>query len=75
MTIAPAPKIGDATIMGQPGVLITVSGQFGVNTLEATKATEAALAELAPRSAKARHHDVSGAASAGDVRRPRLEQS
>ncbi|HEY8195042.1 MAG TPA: efflux RND transporter permease subunit, partial [Hyphomicrobium sp.] len=48
VTIAPAPKIGDATIMGQPGVLITVSSQFGVNTLEATKATEAALAELEP---------------------------
>jgi CzcA family heavy metal efflux pump len=46
VTIGPAPKIGDATIMGQPGALITVSGQFGANTLEATKATEAALAEL-----------------------------
>ncbi len=48
VTIAPAAKIGDATIMGQPGVLITVSGQFGANTLEATKATEEALAELKP---------------------------
>lgn len=48
VTIGPAVKIGDATIMGQPGVLITVSGQLGVNTLDATKATEAALAELAP---------------------------
>lgn len=48
VTIGPAPKIGDATIMGQPGVLITVSGQFGANTLEATQATEAALAELTP---------------------------
>ncbi|MFT3732122.1 MAG: efflux RND transporter permease subunit [Hyphomicrobium sp.] len=48
VTIGPAPKIGDATIMGQAGVLITVSGQFGANTLEATTATEAALAELTP---------------------------
>jgi CzcA family heavy metal efflux pump len=48
VVIAPAPRIGDATIMGQPGVLITVSGQFGANTLEATKATENALAELTP---------------------------
>lgn len=48
VTIGPAQKIGDATIMGQPGVLITVSGQFGANTLDATKATEAALAEIAP---------------------------
>ncbi|MFA5958043.1 efflux RND transporter permease subunit [Hyphomicrobium sp.] len=48
VTIGPAPKIGDATIMGQSGVLITVSGQFGANTLEATTATEEALAELTP---------------------------
>ena len=48
VVIGPAPKIGDATIMGQPGVLITVSGQFGANTLDATRATEAALAELTP---------------------------
>jgi CzcA family heavy metal efflux pump len=48
VTIGPASKIGDATIMGLPGVLITVSGQFGANTLDATTATEAALAELTP---------------------------
>ena len=48
VVIGPAAKIGDATIMGQPGVLITVSGQFGANTLDATKATEAALADLEP---------------------------
>jgi CzcA family heavy metal efflux pump len=48
VTIGPAAKIGDATIMGQPGVLITISGQFGANTLEATRATEAALAEIEP---------------------------
>ena len=75
VTIAPAVKIGDATIMGQPGVLITVSGQFGANTLEATKATEAALAELAPALRKARHPNVSGAAPPCDLRRARVEQS
>lgn len=48
VTFAPAVKVGDATIMGRPGVLITISGQFGANTLEATKATEAALVELTP---------------------------
>jgi len=48
VTIGPAAKIGDATIMGQPGVLITVSGQFGANTLDATKAAEAALDEFRP---------------------------
>ena len=48
VTIGPAVPIGDATIMGRPGVLVTVSGQFGANTLEATKATERALEDLKP---------------------------
>jgi CzcA family heavy metal efflux pump len=48
VTIAPATPVGDATIMGRPGVLLTVSGQFGSNTLEATNAVEAALAEITP---------------------------
>ena len=48
VTFGPAVKVGDATIMGRPGVLITISGQFGANTLDATRATEAALAELMP---------------------------
>ena len=34
--------------MGKPGVLISMSSQYGANTLEATHAVEAALAELAP---------------------------
>ena len=34
--------------MGRPGVLVTVSGQFGANTLKATEAVEAALAEFMP---------------------------
>ncbi len=48
VTFAPAVKVGDATIQGRPGVLVTISGQFGANTLDATQATEAALAELTP---------------------------
>lgn len=48
VTFAPAIQVGDATIMGRPGILVTVSSQFGANTLEATKASEAALAELTP---------------------------
>ena len=48
VTFAPAVKVGDATIMGRPGVLITISGQFGANTLAATQAVEAALDELTP---------------------------
>jgi CzcA family heavy metal efflux pump len=45
---APGPLNGDALIMGKPGVLISLSSQYGANTLEATHAVEAALKELAP---------------------------
>lgn len=45
---AAAPINGDALIMGKPGVLISLSSQYGANTLEATHAVEAALAELTP---------------------------
>lgn len=48
VTIGPAVPIGDATIMGRPGVLVTVSSQFGANTLEATAAVEKALEDLKP---------------------------
>lgn len=46
--LGPATAVGDATIMGRPGVLVTISGQFGANTLEATKAVEEAISELTP---------------------------
>lgn len=42
------PLNGDALIMGRPGVLLSMSSQYGANTLEATHAVEAALAELEP---------------------------
>ncbi len=45
---AAAPDVGEALIMGKPGVLISLSSQYGANTLEATRAVEAALAELKP---------------------------
>lgn len=45
---APQPKIGGATIMGGPGVLIMVDSQYGSNTLQVTQAVEQALQELAP---------------------------
>ncbi|ESQ89400.1 hypothetical protein ABAC460_12885 [Asticcacaulis sp. AC460] len=45
---APAPDFGDAVVMGQPGVLISMSSQYGANTLKVTRDVEAALAELAP---------------------------
>jgi CzcA family heavy metal efflux pump len=45
---APAPDVGEAVIMGKPGVLISLSSQYGANTLDATHAVEAAMAELKP---------------------------
>jgi CzcA family heavy metal efflux pump len=45
---APAPDTGAALIMGKPGVLVNLSSQYGANTLDATHAVEAALAELKP---------------------------
>src|ERR1044071_2444689 len=40
------PKFGDALIMGRPGSLMTMSGQYGANTLEVTEAVERALDEM-----------------------------
>ncbi|HTI67720.1 MAG TPA: efflux RND transporter permease subunit [Caulobacteraceae bacterium] len=45
---AAAPDTGEAVIMGKRGVLISISSQYGANTLDATRAVEAALAELRP---------------------------
>jgi len=45
---APEPKFGDALIMGKPGVLLTMSGQYGANTMEVTEAVESALDEMKP---------------------------
>ena len=42
------PKFGDTLIQGRPGVLLTMSGQYGANTLEVTRRLEVALADLAP---------------------------
>ncbi|HTM51291.1 MAG TPA: efflux RND transporter permease subunit, partial [Bryobacteraceae bacterium] len=47
------PRIGAATIMGKPGVLLLVSSQFGANTLEVTGRVEQALDELKPNIAAA----------------------
>src|SRR5206468_6124064 len=43
---APEPKFGDALIMGRPGILMTISGQYGANTMEVTEAVERALEEM-----------------------------
>lgn len=42
------PQFGDAIVMGRPGILLALSGQYGANTIEATRAVEATLAEMRP---------------------------
>jgi CzcA family heavy metal efflux pump len=42
------PKFGDTVIQGRPGVLLTMSSQYGANTMDTTKAVEKALAEMKP---------------------------
>ena len=48
VVVAPAPPIGGATVDGTPGVVMDISAQYGSNTVEVTRAVEAALGELAP---------------------------
>jgi CzcA family heavy metal efflux pump len=43
-----APRFGDALIQGRPGVLLSLSSQYGSNTLDVTRRLERALAELRP---------------------------
>jgi len=43
-----APRFGDAIIQGHPGVLLTLSSQYGANTLEVTRGLERALQDLEP---------------------------
>ncbi len=40
------PKFGGAMVMGKPGVLLTLSSQYGANTLSVTQTLEKALAEF-----------------------------
>ena len=42
------PRTGDALIMGKPGIMVAMASQYGANTLRATQAVEATLAELKP---------------------------
>jgi CzcA family heavy metal efflux pump len=41
-------KVGDANIMDRPGVLMTMSSQYGANTMDTTRLLEAALEDLKP---------------------------
>ncbi len=43
-----APRFGDAQVMGHPGVVLLVSGQYGANTLDVTAAVERTLGGLEP---------------------------
>jgi CzcA family heavy metal efflux pump len=45
---ASEPPIGGAAIQGKPGVIINVSAQFRANTVEVTKAIDAAVREMRP---------------------------
>ena len=42
------PKFGGTVVMGKPGLLMTMSSQYGANTMEVTQLLEAALDELKP---------------------------
>lgn len=42
------PQFGDALINGKPGVLMTVTSQYGANTMDVTRRVESALEELRP---------------------------
>lgn len=64
VTEGSAPLNGDALIMGRPGVLISLSSQYGANTLTATKALEAALKDLKPAL------DAAGVRVEGGLHRP-----
>ena len=46
--LAPALRSGDALVMGKPGVMMSMSSQYGANTLTATLEVEKALADLQP---------------------------
>ncbi|MEY2410432.1 MAG: hypothetical protein QOF48_3102 [Verrucomicrobiota bacterium] len=46
------PKFGDTLVQERPGVLLTMSSQYGANTLEVTHDLEQALKDMAPVFAK-----------------------
>jgi CzcA family heavy metal efflux pump len=48
VTYGAEPKVGDALIMDRPGVLMTMSSQYGANTMDTTRLLEAALEDLKP---------------------------
>jgi len=61
---AAAPALGDALINGKPGVLLTISRQFGADPLDTTHAAETAFAALKPLL------DAQGVTAVADLDRP-----
>ena len=73
--ISAALRAGDALVQGRDGVLLTISSQFGANTLDVTRALETALADIVPRLAADGITVYPGAAPARDLHRARARQS
>lgn len=48
VTEGPAPRLGAASVMGQPAVMLMISAQYGANTLEVTRNLDLALSQLRP---------------------------
>lgn len=48
LSYAPGPRIGAAQIMGKPGIVMMVIGQYGANTLTVSRQVEQALKEFEP---------------------------
>lgn len=48
VTEGPAPRLGSASVMAQPAVMLMISAQYGANTLEVTHGLDSALAQLRP---------------------------
>ena len=46
--VAPALRSGDALVMGKPGVMMSISSQYGANTLTSTLAVEKTLDSMRP---------------------------
>ena len=42
-------RAGDAVVQGRDGVLLTLSSQFGANTMDVTRGLDAALADIVPQ--------------------------
>ncbi len=48
VTEGPAPRLGAASVMGHPAVILMVSAAYGANTLQVTSGLDSALRELQP---------------------------